>query len=255
MRVIFIVFFLFLGFEHAYANDSEPECLLIANSSPPLSIIDGKQITGFSVDLLGELFASVGRNIETCSHAPVPWARGLALLETTPGSIMFSVAKTLDRNEKFKWVGPFFSVDIALIGRMDKQFRIETVEDLKELCIGVIRGGAPEEILKRRGIPAVDIDTLPEIADHIQTLLDGRCDLVAHVFPMLAYELRERQIDPKEFEEVFLLKTVDLYFALNKNTPDEEIYRLQNELDNLIRDSEEKKIGAYRKLLFEYDLN
>lgn len=57
---------------------------------------------------------------------------------------------------------------------------------------------------------------------------------MAYPLESAAYMMLEEKVDPLEYEEVFPLETIDVYFVFSKSFPDEEIAFYQERLDQIL---------------------
>lgn len=238
----------------AFAHDAVAKCKVMANSTPPLSIIRDNMIEGFSIDLLAAMYTRTGRDLYKCDIRPVPWPRGLHELEHYPERIMFSVAKTPERSPKFKWVGPLYKVNMALIGKKDRQFDIKDMEDLKNYRVTTLRASVPERILMANGFETVDLERSSKPLNSIKMLDQDRVDLMAHVFAPFAYDVRKLGLNPSDYEEAFILHQIELFYAFSADTPDSLINELQQALDDLKYDGDAETPSSYQALLSNYYL-
>lgn len=229
-------------------------CRVFANSSPPLSIIKNGKVTGFSIELLSEILAEAGEAIEDCEVSEVPWARGLQEVRKNKSAIMFSVARTPEREHLFEWVGPFYRVEMSLIARKDSQFKPDSPSDLTVHQTCVLQGSAPEEILIGLGVPKNNLYPVPDAETCIKLLKYGRIDFFAHVFAMFAHEAALNEVVVADFESVYSLGKTELFFALNKNAPTGLLSRMQKALAQHISPASEPVSPFYRSLLSRHGL-
>ena len=70
----------------------------------PLQFVGANgKLTGFSIEIVNEIQRRVGNKNDI---QLVPWARGLANLNTEPNSMLFTMARTAERNQQYQWIGP-----------------------------------------------------------------------------------------------------------------------------------------------------
>jgi polar amino acid transport system substrate-binding protein len=111
---------------------------------PPFNYQDeaGKP-AGFAVELLADVMkaASVDYRIEF-----VPWARALQSAKTQPNTLVFTTARTPDRERVFDWIGPFSARRTVLMG-LHSGTHVANLDAARSLRVGVINGDAGMEFI------------------------------------------------------------------------------------------------------------
>ena len=121
----------------------------------PLQFVGGDgNLTGFTIEIVKEIQKRVGNNDEI--HL-VPWARGLATLNTEPNSILFTMARTAERNSKYQWIGPISETTYGFYVKADSTLKITSLEDAKRVgLIGVYRDDVRDQFLTKQGFTNLD---------------------------------------------------------------------------------------------------
>ena len=221
--------------------------VLLTENLPPFNMaVDGKNfaqdsnIEGIAAQVVRETFKRAG--IGYSMTLRFPWERIYKLALEKPGYGVFSTARLPEREALFKWVGPVGSYDWIMLAKADSPIKLTTLEQAKAYRIGAYKGDAIGERLLAQGLNPV---LLLRDQDNAKKLVNGQIDLWAAGDPTGPYLAR--------LEGVTGLKTVlrfhhaDLYLALNKETPDEVVSKLQTALDQLRAEgSVEKILGRYR---------
>jgi len=187
---------------------------------------------GSSVEILEQIMSKARAPVcaKHCRFEPL--ARALADLDEKPDTVFMSMAMTEQRKQRYKWVGPIYSMKLSLIARKDKHIRITAPADLERYVIGVIRESAPAQILVNHyGISGKNFVELSRDTQQFGMLKKGRVDLITHTDISAPLVLEHMGLSPEEFEMVFVLKSIDLYFAFNRQTGDALINRPQSELN------------------------
>ena len=95
--------FLFILFLAPIFSENTQNLLIMTGEFPPLTYsIDGKA-SGPSVEIVNYIQKELGTNYPIVFY---PWSRGYEIVQKTKNSVLFSMTKTKDRENKFKWVGP-----------------------------------------------------------------------------------------------------------------------------------------------------
>ncbi len=221
--------------------------VLMTENLPPYNMaVDGKNfaqesnIEGIATEVVRETFKRAG--ISYSMTLRFPWERIYKLALEKPGYGVFSTARLPEREALFKWVGPVGSYDWIMLAKADSPIQLTSLEQAKAYRIGAYKGDAIGERLMAQGLNPI---LLLRDQDNAKKLVNGQIDLWAAGDPTGPYLAR--------LEGVTGLKTVlrfhhaDLYLALNKETPDEVVSKLQTALDELRAEgSVEKILGRYR---------
>lgn len=157
---------------------------------PPLSI--DAENKGIAVELMELVAEAAGIEIEVRF---APWKRAQVLAENTSGSLLFTMAYSRARSEKFKYIAPLIYTESAFI-TLDQP--LDTFEKAIESgkVIGVHLGSQRSRILKRLGVD--NIEEIPT-AEQMSTMLrTGRIDAWYTMSIRANYVYRQQGLDPKD---------------------------------------------------------
>lgn len=215
---------------------------------PPFNMAGKDGIpTGFAVDMLVEMFVRTGSSLSAKDVKILPWARGMREVQGVPNTCLFSMTQTDERKPLFKWVGPLFTSSFDAIALKEKELKIGDPEDLKSLVAGVVRDDMGDKLASEAGIT-----TIERVASHennIKKLDEGRIDFIVFNLGSLALVLKDMgrpESDIGKYGNIWTLSESHLYFAFNKETPDEVVESLQKALDGMKAD------GTHREILDRY---
>lgn len=246
--IILLVFFLSTV---GIAQGGEEKIRYLIEENPPYNFIKDGITQGIAVDLLLRLSEKYGQAMQASEIEMVPWARGYKIVRNTPNTALFSMARTKQRENLFKWVGPIYELTIGLVANKNKKITVNSIDDLKTLRIGTIREGAPEQLLIQAGYPADKLERVTKPEQNIKKLTIGRIDLLAFNTDSTRYTIEEMGLNPNDYETVYVFKKVKLYYAFNKETDDATIELLNNGLQQL-RKQDGAGNSPYRKILSLY---
>jgi len=210
---------------------------ILTEDYPPLNYVDQKIVTGPAVELVRQIRKRL--NIDEKIQV-YPWARGYKLLETQPGTVLFSVTRTELREKLFKWVGPLAEKKIGLFARKDSSIVVNTLEEAKKYLIGVQREGVGMQHLRAEGFTKFDAATKPEA--NLKKLLNGRNDLWYSSNATAFGNCRKLKLKSCDVKPVIVLKNTFMYIAFNKGTPDIVIQSWQKAYDDLFDEGVVKRI-------------
>jgi len=218
----------------ARADDSPAySMVLLTENFPPYNMAaDGKNfaqeanIKGIASEVVRETFKRAG--IGYSMTLRFPWERIYKLALENPGYGVFVTARLPEREKRFKWVGPIGPDDWVLLARADSPIELSSLEAARPYRIGAYKGDAIAVELARQGMKPV---TVLSDKDNARKLVDGQLDLWATGDPAGRYLARQEGITG--LKTVLRFNSAELFLALNKDTPDAVVARLQGALDQL----------------------
>lgn len=208
--------------------------VLLTENYPPYNMaIDGRNfaqgsnLDGISVQIMRETFKRAG--VEYNLTLRFPWERVYKLALENPGYAVFSTVRTPEREPLFKWVGPIAPVQWVLLARADSPIvALTDLEQAKSYRVGAYKGDAVAEHLLRQGFDPV---LMLRDQDNPRRLVNGQLDLWATADPVGRWLARQDGITG--LKTVLRFNKAELYLALNKDTPQPLVDRLQKALDQM----------------------
>lgn len=200
---------------------------------PPFNFERDGKVYGISTDILLELLRMAGTPVARENIQLIPWPRAYNTVLTTPGTILFSAARTEEREPLFQWVGPIHKITIGLIAKKESNILIHSIEDLRKYKIGTIRKGAPEQLVIKAGINEDSLDRISDPVANVKKLQSGRIDMFAFNVPTTRYLMATNGIDPDQYEVVWVLKEAEIYYAFHNETDTKTIEKLNFLLDEM----------------------
>jgi polar amino acid transport system substrate-binding protein len=201
---------------------------------------DGK-LTGLAVEVVQEIQKRVGTKDPI---QVVPWARGYQELLAKPSVVLFSTARTAERNSQFQWVGPLVEVSFCFYVKADSKVTLKTLEDAKQLgAIGVYRDDARDIFLTKAGFPNLE-RTIDNVAN-AKKLMAGRIDAFAAA-SLSVEDLMESAGYPFQDVRPALSFLKSQYFiAFSRETSEATVHAWGDALDAMKKDRTFERI--YRK--------
>ncbi|USD43735.1 transporter substrate-binding domain-containing protein [Vibrio sp. SCSIO 43135] len=219
---------------------------------PPANFeVEGK-VTGYAVDILVAASKAVGQEVQLNQIKPLPWARSYRATLTKPNAVLFSTTRTEHREELFRWVGPIADIKVVVLARKDAAVQIETPLDMANYKIGVIRDDIGEQSLLALGLPRDSMQEASYVTTLAEQLMKERIDLLAYAERAAYWWAKQAGIDSQEFEPVYVLKEGYIYYAFNKNIPQETLDDLQRGIDIIKARQNADGITEYQAILNKY---
>ncbi|WP_028864608.1 substrate-binding periplasmic protein [Psychromonas aquimarina] len=228
------------------AGDSH-ELQLITEEWAPYNYLDGKKISGFSVEVVRAVMEELGDDYPVQVY---PAARGILMLDNMPNIMNFSIFRTPERESKYKWIGPLSDDAVFFYKRKYEPRIFSSINDIKSVnAVSVPASGVILSYVEKQGITRL---TKSQKKEHQLTLLlKGRVDLFIGVTPLgLSYYLKKinAPADSVVKTQVKLLR-FPLYIACSKEIPDSVIDKWQSALNKV------KSSGRYQQIYNKYLLN
>ncbi|MEZ6962047.1 MULTISPECIES: substrate-binding periplasmic protein [unclassified Aeromonas] len=202
---------------------------------------DGKSI-GMAVELLRLMWREMGEPEQPIHF--LPWARGWYLLTQQPDAVLFSTARTRERDPHFLWVCPISNSRVSLMGRKQNAPKVASREDLAPLRIGVMQADVGEQLLLNRGLAPGNMMAVERMDQVVRQLIMARTDLVAGNEVMLRHQVRELGFPNEDFVTVAILEEQDNCFAFNPLADKRQVARLQQALDKVRQSHEFQQLQA-----------
>ncbi|SCA56142.1 exported hypothetical protein [Candidatus Terasakiella magnetica] len=243
--IITLISVIFMGLQTAHAKDLR----VLGHSVPPFSMHENNTVTGFSADLFQLVHTAVQDTQKKAPLIAVSFNRLYAEVSKSKRSIGLTVGRNAKREKLFQWVGPYLTVDLGLIAKKEKNFKITHINELTNYKIGTIQKTAPEQALIKKGLSlkAFTRDLYPK--RNIQKLHKDRVDFIAYPLQATSYLMSRNKIDASLYEEVFPIRSIELYFAFSQDFKKEELALYQKKLDEIIASP------AFEKLKSKYALS
>ncbi|WP_322978958.1 ABC transporter substrate-binding protein [Pseudomonas sp. C11] len=207
--------------------------VLLTENFPPFNMaVDDKNfarddsIDGISADIVREMFKRAG--IGYTLTLRFPWDRLYRLTLEKPNYGLFSTTYTEERKPLFKWVGPIAKTGWVLLAAPGSDIKVSSLKDAAKYRIGAYKNDAVSQSLESQGL--APINALRD-QENVKKLVRGQIDLWATTDPVGRY--LAKQEDVTGLNTVLRFKDAELYLALNKDTPDEVVQRLQKALDSM----------------------
>jgi len=220
-----------------------------AEDYPPFNYPDSDGIpTGMAVDILMAAFDKIGANIPAASFRIVPWTESYKALQKNPGTALFSMTYTPERQRMMKFVGPSVPIRVSVIVRKSDRIIIKNEADLANLKIGVIRDDIGDQLIRKMALSDEAIAKKNTLKDLVYFFERHRVNALAYSPEVFFHYIKASGGDPGLYEEAYVLKEGQVGYAFNLSTPPDVLAPLQKAIDELRADGTVAKIiSAYTK--------
>lgn len=198
-------------------------------------------IIGRSTDIVNEILARTQFNIPI---EILPWTEGYALAQKNTQIALYSTARTAERENLFKWVGPIGNFSNVFYAKQNSGLIFRILVDAKAVSrICVNKDYSAYQYLVSQGF-----NNLVTFDDKtcIQKLDEGSIDLWVGSAEGLKYVAKNAGLNAGNFEAVYTINTEEMYIAFSKDTRDTIIDLWQRTINDM------KKDGSYDAITAEY---
>jgi ABC-type amino acid transport substrate-binding protein len=203
---------------------------ILAEDYAPFNYVDAKgTVAGSSTDIVKAVMGKLGQNIPV---EVMPWAKAYDLTLNNPGTALFSMARSSEREHLFMWVGPIGSYENWLYVKKGSDVRVSSLEEAKAVGkIAAVKNEAGQLKLADQGfINFLYADTS---ADGLKKLMSGEADLWLGTREGINIVAAKAGVNPDGLQPVVFVLRSDLYLAFNKNTDYATVDAWQKALDSL----------------------
>ncbi len=146
-KIIFYISIVLMPlFSNTFAQD---EITIVTEEWAPFNYQENGKVVGFSTELLKEILARLKIN------APIklyPWARSYHLALNNKNTLLYTVARTDERQNLFKWIGPIAPRKMYLFKMKNRNdIVIKSLTDAQSLVVGSVRDDAFTQFLLNNG--------------------------------------------------------------------------------------------------------
>ena len=236
------VILLFLIISSSVRAQTVDDLVFITENYPPLNFEKDRKLQGVSVDVLLEILKRVGSKQTIKDIELLPWARGYKMALNRKNTVLFVMGRTEARENLFKWVGPLLPSKIVLIAEKKRGIKINSVKDINQYTTGAVREDIGEQMLLNLGVKKEQIYLTNSGITTAKMLHKGRFDMWAYEQIVALWNIKELGYNPKDYEEVYILKESAYYYAFHRGTNDKIVVKLQKALDELLADGKVKEL-------------
>ncbi|MCG9758064.1 MULTISPECIES: substrate-binding periplasmic protein [Pseudoalteromonas] len=202
-------------------------------------------ITGLATDIVRLIMweAELGYQIYM-----VPWTRAKAFSEKSPYSLLYSIARTEQREENHVWIAPLCQLKIAFYKRADiANEQAWEIWRIKQYVVAVAADQLSENYLKAHGFVAdKNILSITNLDRAGELLERGRIDFIFGAESFVD-QMAARMGVTEQWDKVLdipeLSKT--LYLTANSNAPTEYINRLRAAAERVQMQRKKVDVGCH----------
>mgnify|MGYP001766187447 FL=1 len=226
------------------------DMVFLTEEYPPFNYLENGVPSGLSVELLRTALERAGIPLSTEDISLMAWSDAYRMAESRNNTGLFSIARTPEREELFRWAGPLMQCPLVFFAE-NESLKTSRPEN-KDLRAVVIRDDIGMYVGKEAGILEENIFQVTTPAEAVQRLVDGTSDVWVYALYPGESLIQTIAEDPDSFYILDDLGRSTYYIAFNLNTDPEIIETIQTELDEMKVDRKDEGITTYEKIVGKY---
>lgn len=205
---------------------------IVTEHAPPLQYIRNGKISGLSTDAVNK---ALSKTSITAEFEILPWARAYKKALSEPNTLIYSMMRNPQREDKFNWLGVIGQLRIAFVSLNDRQdIKIDSLDDAKGHVIGLMRNDIMHEYLIKKGFKEGEHFVLQKDIESVTKLLfANKIDLMLVDPNPLVFTANKLGLKGENLAAKYYLPdhSYDVYLAANKNTHPQIIEKLTKALN------------------------
>ena len=227
-------------------------CAYLTEEFPPLNFEADGRLKGVAIDLLDAVFTRLNIRLTRADIQLVPWPGAYQAGLANNTTVVFSMARMPEREELFRWAGPFVTGDIVLFGPRSRNITIATPADMNNYRIGVIANTSSIPLLLAQGIDDEQLVLGESATVLIEQLERGEIDLWSTGELSGQYLINKHAARPEDIDRVYTIHTNEYYFAFSRDTPDTLVNAFQQALEDIRLEKDAQGVSEYERILYQY---
>lgn len=237
-----ILFFFFCSF---VLNATELK--IVTEHFPPYQIYKDGKLSGISVDIVKEIQKRISSNYKI---NVLSWDKAYNLTLNKDNYIIFSMGRTVNREKKFKWVGPISKLKYIFFKNAKNKINIRNFADAKKVDkILVTKNDVSHQILEELNFKNLKVSLSQNNNENIKELANSKENILwASDYASGLYKIKQLgyqgMIKPTMFGKPLAATTINIGFS--KNIDNSIVKKWQESLNALKAD------GTYQRILNKY---
>jgi len=222
---------------------AEPTIQIVTENTYPWNYLEenNSELKGFSTELITEVMNDASVDFEI---TVLPWARAYNRALKNKNTLIYSIGRNIEREDKFIWIGKIFDFNNNIYGlKKDYKKPFKNISELKNCITGVVRGGIFQRYFESHNFQ--NIVLLDDYEQIILLLKKGRIDCYGSSKIGANYFLEHNGLKKGSVIQIFDiddLKT-DIYLAANINSDLAFINKIKESFIRI------KESGRYLKIM------
>jgi len=219
----------------------------VTEELPPYNMTVDGELTGMGTEVVKAVLEEAGEDVRIRS---MRWARAYDIALNNENVLIYSIARTPQREPLFKWVGVIAPTRWFLFSLPGTEFDLKTLDDARQYQIATVKADVGEQYLIDKGFAVGrNLQSSNKYEHNYQKLKAGRVDLWISNELNAHYLVRQASVEPNEASVPHLslddLGGADgLCMAFSRDIPDEVVERFRQALARVRADGRYDAIVA-----------
>ena len=209
------------------ANAVEP-LRVVLEVSPPHQTVENGKVGGLTTAVVAAMLQHAGLNP---TYEVYPWARAFRMAATTPDVLIYNMARTPEREERFEWIGVVTSYKFGFLKLGDRDdVQVSQLADIKHYVVGAQRDDFSAEWLRDVARqPLEKLQLQPDVVETWRLLVNGKLDLMIDDPQAIDDMLVKHHLQRSDVEFVIFPRELEqqTWIALKKGSSPELVQRLR----------------------------
>lgn len=197
--------------------------------SPPYHYVNSQgQVVGTSTDIVRKILEGAGYDVE---FYVMPWARTLRMVSQQENALVYSLARTPDRESQFFWIAPVSDFKLALVKlRARKDIQVRSLSDIHQYSFSAQRHDIGFNWLLSNGLQeGYNLLSCADIRCSWQQLKLGTVDMIIEDPALIPYSAGAFSMDESALETVMFIPElkVEGYLAASPKMAKPRVIELQ----------------------------
>ena len=218
---------LILTFSSSVFAASVDDLRWIGQDYKPYSYVnEAGERAGSSVALVNKIMGKIGSTKQVKDIEIHAFSRMFVHQNNDPNTVFFPLARTPDREDYFKWVGPIAMDEPVFFAKKSKNIIIKSDGDLNQYKIAGRDGYGPVKSLNNVDLGDSDQEDLQKLqADQVDLVICNKASCLA--------TMQDQGMKIDDYKIVYSMQTSDLSLAFNKETDDKLIEQVKKALEEI----------------------
>ena len=211
------------------------QTLNVVTENTPNSYLQNGKVAGPATEIVEQTLKRAG--LTDYRIDLYPWARAQDMALREPFVLIYLIARTPERENRFRWIGEIKRSRYYLYGLQGRNdMRVAQLDDARNWSIGVVRDDVRQQALLKRGFTRLAVSSQP--LENFRKLLFRQVDMVVLTENEARGLCVEAKPDCNGLARLLPLDdiAVELYMAYSLATPEEIAARTRTAFETLRND-------------------
>lgn len=211
------------------ANSVDKDIRIVTEHLAPFQITANKVLVGGTVGLpVKQLLADL---LPDTQIEVLPWARAYQIALRRPNTVIFSLVRTPEREDKFIWIGKVAHVPMKLIALKASELQpVSKLSELNDIPIGVKRLDAVTIWLASQGLEFdKELIEVSNTTTTMQLLEKGRIEVIPSTNQVIDFYCQTAGCKRSDFKTIYTFQefSEELYLAVSLGSDEKLVEELQ----------------------------